>query len=93
MLVLNTYIGHQFPSQAQRGLRNAAKAIDHLLTAHVLGYNAIHAIYREAGWLPPLVTINNYCSDLYWCDKLLTARPARLAGKTGRSHGDKHSYS
>ena len=71
MLVLNTYIGHQFPSQAQRGLGNAAKAIDHLLTAHVLGYNAIHAIYRDADWPTPLVTINNYCSDLYWCDKLL----------------------
>ncbi len=71
MLVLNTYIGHQFPTQARRGLRTAVKAIDHLLTAHVLGYNAIHAIYRDAGWPTPLVTINTYCSDLYWCDKLL----------------------
>jgi len=71
MLVLNTYIGHQFPSQAQRGLRNAVKAFDHLLTAHVFGYNAIHAIYRDADWSPPLVTVNTYCSDLYWCDKLM----------------------
>jgi beta-glucosidase/6-phospho-beta-glucosidase/beta-galactosidase len=71
MLVLNTYIGHQFPTQARRGLRTAVKAIDHLLTAHVLGYNAIHAIYRDAGWPTPLVTVNTYCSDLYWCDKLL----------------------
>jgi len=71
MLVLNTYIGHQFPSQARRGLRTAVKAIDHLLTAHVLGYNAIHAIYQDAGWPTPLVTVNTYCSDLYWCDKLL----------------------
>jgi beta-glucosidase/6-phospho-beta-glucosidase/beta-galactosidase len=71
MLVLNTYIGRQFPSQAGRGLRNAVKALDHLLTAHALGYNAIHAIYRDAGWPTPLVTVNTYCSDLYWCDKLL----------------------
>jgi len=71
MLVLNTYIGQQFPSQARRGLRTAVKAIDHLLAAHVLGYNAIHAIYRDADWPTPLVTVNNYCSDLYWCDKLL----------------------
>jgi len=71
MLVLNTYIGHQFPSQAPRNLRNAIKAVDHLLTAHVLGYNAIHAIYRDSGWSTPLVTVNTYCSDLYWCDKLL----------------------
>ena len=71
MLVLNTYIGDQFPSLARRGLQTAVQAIDHLLTAHVLGYNAIHAIYRDASWPTPLVTINNYCSDLYWCDKLL----------------------
>lgn len=71
MLVLNTYIGHQFPSKARRGLRTAVKAIDHLLTAHAHSYNAIHAIYRDAGWPTPLVTVNTYCSDLYWCDKLL----------------------
>lgn len=71
MLVLNTYIGHQFPSQARHGLRTAIKAIDHLLTAHVLGYDTIHTIYRDAGWPTPMVTVNTYCSDLYWCDKLL----------------------
>ncbi|MGD0960988.1 MAG: family 1 glycosylhydrolase [Methylomonas sp.] len=71
MLVLNTYIGRQFPSQARRGRRNAVKAIDHLLTAHARAYNAIHATYRDAGWPAPMVTVNTYCSDLYWCDKLL----------------------
>lgn len=71
MLVLNTYIGHQFPSRARGGIGTAAKAIDHLLTAHVLGFNAIHTIYRDAGWPAPLVTINTYSSDLYWNDKLL----------------------
>ena len=71
MLVLNTYLGHQFPSQARRNLRSSIRALDHLLTAHVLGYNAIHEIYRNCEWPPPLVTVNTYSSDLYWCDKLL----------------------
>lgn len=71
MLVLNTYLGQQFPSLARRGLRTAIQALDHLLSAHVLGYNVIHAIYRDADWSTPFVTLNTYCSDLYWCEKLL----------------------
>ncbi len=90
MLVLNTYIGHQFPTKARRGLRTAVKAIDHLLTAHVLGYNAIHSIYRDAGWPAPLVTINTYCSDLYWCDKvlldLLSLREKQIEPMTINAH-------
>ncbi len=42
-----------------------------LLTAHVRAYNAIHDLYEAEGWGAPMVTFNNYCSDLYWSDKLL----------------------
>ena len=71
MLVLNTYLGNQFPSKSRRRIRLMTQAYDGLLTAHVGAYNAIHDIYAEANWPAPIVTINNYCSDLYWSDKLL----------------------
>jgi beta-glucosidase/6-phospho-beta-glucosidase/beta-galactosidase len=71
MLVLNTYLGRQFPGEARSGFRTMTRAYDQLLRAHVLAYNAVHDLYAEAGWDRPQVTINNYCSDLYWSDKLL----------------------
>ncbi|MGB8352274.1 MAG: family 1 glycosylhydrolase [Chthoniobacteraceae bacterium] len=71
MLVLNTYLGNQFPSKAGRRIRLMTQAYDGLLTAHVGAYNAIHDLYAAAKWQMPVVTINNYCSDLYWSDKLL----------------------
>lgn len=70
MLVLNTYLGTQFPSGARRGLANALTASDLLLTAHVEAYNLIHDIHASEGWATPQVSLNNYCSDLYWADKL-----------------------
>ncbi len=71
MLVLNTYFGRQFPSAARGGIQNVMRAYDILLAAHVSAYNIIHDIYEENGWGRPAVTFNNYCSDLYWSDKLL----------------------
>jgi beta-glucosidase/6-phospho-beta-glucosidase/beta-galactosidase len=71
MLVLNTYLGRQFPGEARSGFRTMTRAYDQLLRAHVLAYNAVHDLYADAGWERPQVTINNYCSDLYWSDKLL----------------------
>lgn len=71
MLVLNTYLGNQFPSRAGMGLRVMTRAYTGLLTAHVRAYNALHDLYAGEGWPAPLVTLNNYCSDLYWSDKLL----------------------
>ena len=71
MLVLNTYLGHQFPARALGGFRTMTRAYNQLLSAHVLAYNALHDLYVERGWRTPKVTINNYCSDLYWSDKLL----------------------
>jgi beta-glucosidase len=70
MLVLNTYLGNQFPSKARRGLGNVMLAYNQLFRAHVLAYNASHELYEERGWPTPAVSVNNYCSDLYWSDKL-----------------------
>ena len=71
MLVLNTYLGNQFPAKGGLGLRVMTRAYNGLLTAHVRAYNALHDLYAAQGWAAPQVTFNNYCSDLYWSDKLL----------------------
>lgn len=71
MLALNTYLGRQFPAEGKAGLANVSRALSQLLRAHILAYRAIHALYREHGWPAPCVAFNNYCSDLYWSDKVL----------------------
>lgn len=71
MLVLNSYLGRQFPAGAHFGFSAMMAAYNQLLRAHVLAYNALHDLYEEHGWPPPRATFNNYCSDLYWSDKLL----------------------
>jgi beta-glucosidase/6-phospho-beta-glucosidase/beta-galactosidase len=71
MLALNTYLGRQFPGEARPGLVQVTRALSYLLRAHILSYRALHSLYRENGWPTPRITFNNYCSDLYWSDKLL----------------------
>jgi beta-glucosidase len=71
MLLFNTYLGCQFPSRASRGFDTAIKACCQLLCAHINAYNSIHDIYAAQAWEPPMVSLNNYCSDLYWADKFL----------------------
>ena len=46
-------------------------AYNQLLRAHIAAYNALHDLYAERGWAAPSVSLNNYCSDIYWSDKLL----------------------
>jgi beta-glucosidase/6-phospho-beta-glucosidase/beta-galactosidase len=69
--VLNSYLGRQFPAKAKSGLTSMTRAYNGLLTAHIHAYNVIHDLYEEAGWPAPQIALNNYCSDLYWSDKLL----------------------
>jgi len=69
MLIFNSYLGMQFPCKAQPGLPSINHAINGLLRAHVRVYNYLHDLYCARGWEPPVVTFNNYCSDLYWLDK------------------------
>jgi beta-glucosidase/6-phospho-beta-glucosidase/beta-galactosidase len=71
MLVLNSYLGHQFPAQALGGFRTMTRAYNELLRAHLLAYNTLHDLYEAKGWPAPRIAINNYCSDLYWSDKVL----------------------
>lgn len=71
MLVLNTYLGNQFPGKGGVGPAVALRAYANLLAAHVRAYNAIHDAAAAAGGPAPLVTLNNYCSDVYWSDMVL----------------------
>ncbi|MEA3211606.1 MAG: hypothetical protein QOE70_4663 [Chthoniobacter sp.] len=71
MLVLNSYLGRQFPAGRGIGFATMMAAYNQLLRAHVLAYNALHDLYAERGWPAPQVSFNNYCSDLYWSDPLL----------------------
>lgn len=71
MLVLNSYLGRQFPAQARAGVSTITRAYNQLLRAHILAYRALHELYADRGWPAPRVTFNNYCSDIYWSDKLL----------------------
>jgi len=71
MLVLNTYLGRQFPAKVGSSLQAVVTAYNHLLRGHILAYRGIHALYAERHWPRPQVSFNNYCSDVYWSDKLL----------------------
>jgi len=71
MLVLNTYIGRQFPGNARIGFDTVVHAYNGLLAGHVHAYNAIHDLSELHGWPTPIVTLNNFCNDLYLTDKLV----------------------
>lgn len=71
MLVLNTYMNRHFPGGGRGGLRVGIAAYNRLLSAHVLAYNAIHDLYEAKNWAKPAVTMNTFCSDVYWSEKLL----------------------
>lgn len=71
MLVLNTYLNRHFPGGGQAGIAVGVAAYNRLLAAHVRAYNAIHDLYETEGWRPPQVTMNTFCSDVYWSEKML----------------------
>ena len=71
MLVLNTYLSRHFPGKAGSGMRIGIAAYNRLLAAHVRAYNAIHDLYETQGWATPRVTMNTFCSDVYWSEKML----------------------
>ncbi|MBE9167257.1 glycoside hydrolase family 1 protein [Pleurocapsales cyanobacterium LEGE 06147] len=70
ILVSNTYLSGQFPAGV-RGIDAVLRVYNHLLTAHVRAYNCIHDIYAARGWSTPRVSLNTYCSDLYWSEKVI----------------------
>lgn len=72
MLVTSTYLSGQFPSAGtEQGIPAILRAYNHMLTAHVRSYNCIHDLYAAEGWGTPHVTLNTYCSDLYWSEKVI----------------------
>lgn len=71
ILVSNTYLSGQFPGGSERGFGVSFRAYNHLLAAHVRAYNCIHDIYAAEGWTTPQVSLNTYCSDLYWSEKVI----------------------
>lgn len=90
MLALNTHLCRQFPGAASFGPRALARSVSQLLCAHVQAFRAIHELYREQGWVRPWVSFNNYCSDLYWLDKLLL--DLVFARERGISPGESRKY-
>jgi len=69
-LAVNTYLGNQFPGDGRRGFKNFARCCNQLLTAHIRAYNTIHDLHAAHAWGLPQVSLNNYCGDLYWSDKV-----------------------
>ena len=71
MLVLNTYLNRLFPGGPQAGMATGIRAYNRLLAGHVRAYNTIHDIYEKQGWGTPRVSMNTFCSDVYWSENLL----------------------
>ncbi len=94
-LAVNTYLGNQFPGHGSRGFANFSRCLNQLLVAHVHAYNAIHDLHEANGWRHPEVSLNNYCSDLYWSDKvlldLLALRERGIARENLRAYLDAKS--
>ncbi|MCE0482767.1 MAG: family 1 glycosylhydrolase [Methylacidiphilales bacterium] len=67
LLAFNHYSYRIFPSGRPIGVEPTVQCLSHLLEAHVRAYRLIHDIYARSG-LKPMVSFNNYSSDLYWTD-------------------------
>ncbi|WP_013325490.1 glycoside hydrolase family 1 protein [Gloeothece verrucosa] len=70
ILVTNSFLRADFPAKT-RGIKAVLKAYNNILLAHVRAYNSIHNIYQSQGWPTPQVSLNTYCSDLYWLEKVI----------------------
>ncbi len=76
VLAIGSWLLGMFPPGRSLAFEDAAIATDHLLTAHVRGYEAIHRARPDA-----VVTTNNSCMSAYAYDRLLTdVLLARSAG-------------
>jgi beta-glucosidase/6-phospho-beta-glucosidase/beta-galactosidase len=67
---LVTYVMGQFPGHG-RGVARMRTAYDHTIAAHVGGYDAVHDVYAEEGWVPPVVSINTFSTTAVALDALL----------------------
>jgi beta-glucosidase len=65
----NHYFYRIFPS-GTIGLEPTVICLGHLMEAHIRVYRLIHEIYKGSG-VAPMVSFNNYASDLYWGDNAM----------------------
>jgi beta-glucosidase/6-phospho-beta-glucosidase/beta-galactosidase len=63
----NHYLYRIFPSGGSLGMAPTVQCLGHLLEAHVRVYRLIHELYQRSG-IKPMVSFNNYVTDLYWGD-------------------------
>ncbi len=63
----NHYLYRIFPTDHAIGVEPTVKCLSCLLETHVRSYRLIHEIYAKSG-IRPMVSFNNYASDLYWSD-------------------------
>jgi len=70
LLAFNHYLYRLFPSENRIGLEPTVQCLAHLLEAHIRAYRLIHDIYATSA-TKPMVSFNNYCSDLYWSDSAM----------------------
>ncbi len=66
VMALMTYLLGEFPPGRSLAFADTATALDNLLSAHVLGYDVIHAERPDA-----VVTTNNACMTVYEYDRML----------------------
>ncbi len=81
VLTLESWLLGTFPPGRFLAFNDIAIALDHLLAAHVKGYEVIHRARPDA-----VVTTNNSCVNLYEHDRLLT--DVLLARSMGVDHAD-----
>jgi beta-glucosidase/6-phospho-beta-glucosidase/beta-galactosidase len=67
LLALNHYSVRIFPAGGPLGVGPTVQCLALLLEAHVRAYRKIHELYARSG-ITPMVSFNNYASDLYWND-------------------------
>ncbi|MBS1848621.1 MAG: glycoside hydrolase family 1 protein [Actinobacteria bacterium] len=76
ILAIQTYVTGDFPPARTGDLRSAVRSLDHLLAAHVLAYDAIHAARSDA-----IVSTNGFAFSTYGLERLGTdVLTARLHG-------------
>lgn len=66
VLATLSYLIGGFPPGRRRDIGAAIRSLDHLLTAHILAYHAIHRRQPDA-----VVGTNNACTSLYELDRML----------------------
>jgi beta-glucosidase/6-phospho-beta-glucosidase/beta-galactosidase len=90
VLALETWFTGVFPGGGFFQRRATACALDHLLAAHVLSYDAVHDVYERRGWPAPKITTNNFSFATYEIDQGLT--DLLLARRRGVAREDLWSY-